>query len=77
MRAPRGRCVAPSHGSGLAFRWPVPGGAFRIDVDGLSAMFLLQIFLVSLLGAIYGLGYWKQTEHPRERPQAAAVLRHR
>jgi hydrogenase-4 component B len=55
--------VAPSQGSGLAFRWPVPGGAFRIHVDALSAMFLLQIFVVSFLGAIYGLAYWKQSEH--------------
>jgi hydrogenase-4 component B len=55
--------VAPSQGSGLAFRWPVPGGAFRIHVDALSAMFLLQIFIVSFLGAVYGLAYWKQSEH--------------
>jgi hydrogenase-4 component B len=55
--------VAPSPGSGLAFRWSVPGGAFRIHVDALSAMFLLQIFVVSFLGAVYGLAYWKQSEH--------------
>jgi hydrogenase-4 component B len=55
--------VAPSHGSGLAFQWPVPGGEFRIRVDALSAMFLLQIFVVSFLGALYGLAYWKQSEH--------------
>ncbi len=34
-------------------------------LDGLSAMFLAPIFLVSLLGNVYGLGYWKQTEHPQ------------
>ena len=33
-------------------------------VDGLSAFFLVPVFLVSLLGNIYGLSYWKQTEHP-------------
>ena len=55
--------VAPSHGSGLAFQWPVPGGRSRIHVDALSAMFLLQIFVVSFLGALYGLAYWKQSEH--------------
>jgi hydrogenase-4 component B len=37
---------------------------FRVAMDGISALFLVPIFLVSLLGAIYGLGYWKQTEHP-------------
>src|SRR6185436_11697751 len=41
-----------------------PGGAFRVRVDALAAMFLIQIFLVSLLGAIYGLGYWSQAAHP-------------
>jgi hydrogenase-4 component B len=38
--------------------------AFHVALDGLSAIFLLPIFLISLLGNIYGLGYWKQTEHP-------------
>ena len=56
--------VVPSIGTGLALRWPVPGGAFRIYVDALSAMFLLQINVLSFLGAVYGLAYWKQAEHP-------------
>lgn len=42
----------------------VPGAEFRVAVDGLSAIFLLPIFLISLLGNIYGLGYWRQDEHP-------------
>lgn len=41
------------------------GGQFRVAMDGLSAVFLAPIFLVSLLGNIYGLEYWKQSEHPR------------
>jgi hydrogenase-4 component B len=45
--------------------WAIPGGEFGVAVDGLSAIFLLPIFLMSLLGNIYGLAYWKQTEHPR------------
>jgi hydrogenase-4 component B len=44
--------------------WPIPGGDFSVALDGLSAIFLLPIFLISLLGNVYGLGYWKQTEHP-------------
>jgi formate hydrogenlyase subunit 3/multisubunit Na+/H+ antiporter MnhD subunit len=43
--------------------WAVPGGRFLVHVDGLAAMFLLPVFLVSALGAIYGLGYWAQAEH--------------
>jgi len=42
----------------------VPGAEFAVAVDGLSAFFLVPVFLISLLGGVYGLGYWKQTEHP-------------
>jgi formate hydrogenlyase subunit 3/multisubunit Na+/H+ antiporter MnhD subunit len=44
--------------------WPLPGGEFHLAIDALSAVFLLPIFLVSLCGTIYGLGYWKQADHP-------------
>lgn len=43
--------------------WSVPGGEFAVAVDGLSAIFLLPVFLVSLLGNIYGLEYWVQAAH--------------
>lgn len=56
--------MAPSPEPGLALRWSVPGGMFRVHVDALSAMFLVQVFLLSFLGAVYGLAYWKQAEHP-------------
>lgn len=35
-----------------------------IKIDGISVIFMLPIFLISALGSIYGLGYWKQSEHP-------------
>src|SRR5207253_6803455 len=44
--------------------WAIPVGEFDVALDGLSALFLVPIFLVSMLGSIYGLEYWKQTEHP-------------
>jgi hydrogenase-4 component B len=47
----------------IVLSWSLPGGEFSVAVDGLSAIFLLPIFLISLLGNVYGLGYWKQTEH--------------
>src|SRR5262245_29331473 len=31
--------------------WSLPGGEFSVAVDGLSAFFLLPIFLISLLGS--------------------------
>jgi hydrogenase-4 component B len=49
----------------IVHAWSLPGADFRVAMDGLSALFLVPIFLVSLLGNIYGLGYWKQTEHPQ------------
>jgi hydrogenase-4 component B len=55
----------------LILPWSLPGAdptvamaEFNVAVDGLSALFLVPIFLISLLGSIYGLDYWKQTEHP-------------
>jgi hydrogenase-4 component B len=45
--------------------WLIPGAEFSVALDGLSAIFLLPIFLISLLGNVYGLAYWKQTEHPQ------------
>ena len=47
----------------MCLPWAVPGGEFYVGIDAISAVFLLPIFLVSLLGNIYGLGYWKQAEH--------------
>jgi hydrogenase-4 component B len=49
----------------LVLPWRIPGAEFSVAVDGLSAIFLLPVFLISLLGNVYGLAYWKQTEHPR------------
>lgn len=45
--------------------WLILGAEFSAGLDGLSAIFLLPIFLISLLGNVYGLAYWKQTEHLR------------
>ena len=46
--------------------WSVPGGRFFFAVDGLSALFVVQIFLLSVLGAVYGLEYWNQAAHERD-----------
>jgi len=50
--------------SALVLPGPLAGADLRLSIDAISAMFLIQIFAVSLLGAIYGLGYWSQSEHP-------------
>jgi hydrogenase-4 component B len=46
--------------------WRVPGGALSIRVDALSAMFLAQIFVLAALGAVYGLAYWPERDHPED-----------
>ena len=44
--------------------WVGPGTTdLRLGVDGLSAFFLVPVFLVGALGAVYGLGYWRQARH--------------
>ncbi|HEU5061180.1 MAG TPA: proton-conducting transporter membrane subunit [Kofleriaceae bacterium] len=48
----------------LAAAWPVPGGRLSIQVDALSAVFVLPIALLAGLGAWYGLEYWPQRARP-------------
>lgn len=47
----------------ISLSWPIPGAEFSVGIDGLSAIFLLPVFLISLLGSVFGLGYWRQTAH--------------
>src|SRR5262245_53803231 len=58
------RFWAVGEGPPVVLPWAVPGGEVRVAVDALSAVFLVPVFLVFLLGSVYGLGYWKQTDHP-------------
>lgn len=58
------RGLADGGAQHLTRPWVLPGAEFQVGLDAVSAIFLLPIFLVSLLGSIYGLAYWKQAEHP-------------
>ncbi len=44
--------------------WPIPGGAFALTIDGISACFLFPVYLVTVTGSIYTLGYWPQRNNP-------------
>jgi len=46
-----------------SWTWFYPDGDFAWGIDGLSTIFLLPIFLITSLSAVYGLSYWKQAEH--------------
>ncbi len=49
----------------LRFPWPVPYGEFFIELDPLSAWFLLPTLLLSALSAIYGVGYLRSWQGRR------------
>src|SRR5258708_36499498 len=38
----------------IVLPWSLPGAEFSVGIDGLAAIFLVPIFLVSLLGSVYG-----------------------
>ncbi len=46
----------------LRFAWQVPYGSFFIEIDPLSAFFLLPILGLTALSAIYAIGYWSRGE---------------
>lgn len=51
-------------GENLTWPSPVIGGTLTVGIDPLSAFFLIPVLVVSACGSVYGLGYWKATEHP-------------
>ena len=48
----------------LSLAWGAQPCRFAVAVDPLSSLFLFPVFVVPLLGSVYGLSYWKQDEHP-------------
>jgi hydrogenase-4 component B len=56
--------IDPGTAVPIRLAWQVPFGAFHVELDALSAMFEIQVFLLAALGSIYALSYWKQSEHP-------------
>jgi hydrogenase-4 component B len=52
-------------GDSQPLTWPtaLANATFTVEVDALSAFFLAPVCLVSLLGGIYSLSYWRQTDH--------------
>jgi hydrogenase-4 component B len=48
----------------LSVAWQVPGGAFSARLDAVACLFLVPVFVVSALGAVYGLEAWRDRDHP-------------
>lgn len=61
--AAAGILLAFGWSDGVSAVWPVPGGRLSIEVDAISAMFVLHIAILAVLGAWYGLEYWPQHSH--------------
>jgi hydrogenase-4 component B len=56
--------AATGEPAGMVISWGKARGAFAIEIDAISALFLGQICLIAPLGSIFGLGYWSQADHP-------------
>lgn len=62
-----GQTLAAGVAEAFFLPWSMPGGAFSLRLDGLSAFFLLPLFVVGLAGALYGAEYMKGGKE-RRRP---------
>jgi hydrogenase-4 component B len=58
----------------VSLAWTLPWGNFALALDPLGAVFLSLIFIVPPLGSIYGLEYWRQSEHPRSGRRLALAF---
>ena len=63
-----GGFLAGAGGAPVSLAWGLPGARLDVAVDGLSALFLLPLFVVSGLGAVYATAYWSPARHPRSAP---------
>jgi hydrogenase-4 component B len=58
------RALATGDVATLSGAWPLPGAAFHVSLDALSAIFLVPLFLVSALAAVSGARSFGDAEHP-------------
>ncbi len=47
--------------------WTMPAGSFSLSLDGLSAVFLIPLFILSAAGAVYALEYMKESASGRNQ----------
>ncbi|MFH0922379.1 MAG: proton-conducting transporter membrane subunit [Fibrobacterota bacterium] len=59
-------CLVNGRTESFHLPWSVPGGSFYVTLDPLSAFFLVPLFLLSLLSAIYGNGYLAHSHGGKE-----------
>ena len=56
--------LAAGGSAGVSWAWSIPGGAFETRADALSALLVIQVFVIAGCGAVYGLRYFPQAKHP-------------
>jgi hydrogenase-4 component B len=49
--------------------WLLPIGRLALRLDMLSAVFLVPVFLVPALGAVFGTAYWREQDNPATAPR--------
>jgi hydrogenase-4 component B len=64
------RGLFPESAWDLRLGWAVPGGSFHLGMDPLSAFFLIALFLITGIAALYGWEYL--TAHGRHRSLGAS-----
>lgn len=48
--------------AGFAMPWPLPFGRLALRLDALGAMFLVPVFVIPALAAIFGTAYWSERD---------------
>jgi len=64
---PAWHALARGESLALSLPWPVPGGAFAVALDPLSAFFLLPVAALSAICAVYAVGYLAHGDARRSR----------
>ena len=64
--------LSGTEGWELTLPWAVPGGSLTLGIDPLSAAFLVPVFALSALFAVYGVGYL--SSYAGKRPLAGQLL---
>ncbi len=65
--------AASGRPAGLSLPWSFPYGSFRLEIDGLSAFFLLPVGIVTALAGIYAAPYRRLQEEAGEHADGHAV----
>ncbi|MGC2412603.1 MAG: proton-conducting transporter membrane subunit [Stellaceae bacterium] len=58
---------------GMSGAWPMPGGSFHLEIDALSAFFLLPVFGLSVVTGLYGRSYLAGGDPVRDSGRGSAA----